>query len=227
MNNDLRVWMHLCEFEQGTSDHIRPFKVGDWVYSDIAKDTGHIRQHHIDDALDYYTVRWSDDSETNDVPQGTLQAAGTPTSPKPPAAAKSPAPTPPQHAHVSNVIKGRKAIIVFPTASIFIAAKLIAKHNVGALMVLNGRSLAGILSERDIVSKVIARGLNVESTLVSQIMTAHPVTISSGDLLTKALKLMNDGGFRHLPIVNGGDVVGLLSLRDAMLPALWGSEGTV
>lgn len=212
---NLRRWITLCEGTQ-------LFKVGDWVYSDIARDTGRVKQRDLDDDTDiyFYSVQWDDGTVTQDIPEMTLRRTATPPAEHavtPPT--KKPR-TPPPHLRVENVIKGRNAITIDPAASIAEAAQQIARYNVGVLPVVSDGGLVGIISERDIISKVVAIGGDVHTISVAEAMTRHPVTVGGGDLLSDALSKMNTGNFRHLPITSAGRVLGVLSLRDAIAP-LW------
>jgi CBS domain-containing protein len=92
------------------------------------------------------------------------------------------------------------------------AAQRMAERRVGAALVLDGERLTGILTERDVL-KAVAAG-NVERALVSGWMTHAPETIEPGDTTEHAAVLMIHGGFRHLPVVDGGRPVGMLSIRD-------------
>jgi CBS domain-containing protein len=92
------------------------------------------------------------------------------------------------------------------------AAKLMSERHIGAVLVLDGSRLDGILSERDVLRAVAAQ--RVEGSLVREWMTAQPETIEPSDSTTHAAILMTHGGFRHLPVVDGGTVVGMLSIRD-------------
>jgi CBS domain-containing protein len=98
------------------------------------------------------------------------------------------------------------------------AAKRMAERGVGAVVVLAGDRLAGILTERDIL-KAVATGLEPDAR-VSDWMTRHPETIESDDTTDHAAALMIHGGFRHLPVVDGGEIKGILSIRDLMRVAL-------
>jgi CBS domain-containing protein len=98
------------------------------------------------------------------------------------------------------------------------AAKRMAERGVGAVVVLAGNRLAGILTERDIL-KAVATGFEPDSR-ISEWMTRHPETIESEDSTDHAAALMIHGGFRHLPVVDGGEVKGILSIRDLMRVAL-------
>lgn len=98
------------------------------------------------------------------------------------------------------------------------AAARMAERRVGAALVLDGGRLAGILTERDVLRAVAAGG--VESAVVSGWMTQGPETIEPDDTTEHAAVLMIHGGFRHLPVVDGGRPVGILSIRDLVRIAL-------
>ena len=103
------------------------------------------------------------------------------------------------------------------SASIAEVAQRMVERNVGAVLVLDGGRLAGILTERDVL-RAVARGLG-ETTRVADCMTAHPETITPDDTTEHAAVLMLHGGFRHLPVVEGDEVVGVISIRD-LVPLL-------
>ena len=98
------------------------------------------------------------------------------------------------------------------------AAKRMAERVVGAVVVLEGERLTGILTERDIL-KAVATGFEPDSR-VSDWMTRNPETIESDDTTDHAAALMIHGGFRHLPVVDAGEIKGILSIRDLMRVAL-------
>jgi len=91
-------------------------------------------------------------------------------------------------------------------------AQRMAERNVGAVLVMEDGRLAGIMTERDLM-RAVARGLGA-STVVSECMTADPDTIAPDDTIEHAAVLMIHGGYRHLPVVDGDEVVGVLSIRD-------------
>jgi CBS domain-containing protein len=103
------------------------------------------------------------------------------------------------------------------SVSIMEVAQRMVDRNVGAVLVLDGGRLAGILTERDVL-RAVARGLT-DSTRVADCMTAHTETIAPEDTTDHAAVLMLHGGFRHLPVVEGDDVVGVISIRD-LVPLL-------
>ena len=97
-------------------------------------------------------------------------------------------------------------------------AERMVDRQVGAVLVMDGDRLAGILTERDIL-RAVARGIR-DDAVVGDWMTTHPETIGPDETTEHAATLMMHGGFRHLPVVEGDDVVGILSIRDLMRIAL-------
>jgi CBS domain-containing protein len=94
------------------------------------------------------------------------------------------------------------------------AARRMVARGVGAVLVMDGERLAGILTERDVL-KAVGEG-TVEEARVADRMTRHPETVEAGETTEHAAALMIHGGFRHLPVVDGGAVVGIVSIRDLM-----------
>ena len=103
-------------------------------------------------------------------------------------------------------------LTVDPAAPVVAVAQRMADRNVGAVLVTEDGRLAGIMTERDIM-RAVARGLR-DDAVVGQCMTADPDTIAPDDTIEHAAVLMIHGGYRHLPVVDGDDVVGVLSIRD-------------
>lgn len=112
----------------------------------------------------------------------------------------------------------RDLVTVAPDELLGGAAARMAERKVGAALILDGERLIGILSERDVLRAVAAGG--VESASVSTWMTPNPETIEPDDSLDHAAVLMIHGGFRHLPVVDDGHAVGILSIRDLVRVAL-------
>ncbi len=110
--------------------------------------------------------------------------------------------------------KGRELITVVQEASVFDAIKLMADRGVGSLLVMDGGDLKGIVTERDYARKVIIKGRSSESTEVGEIMSTDLVTATSQQTVNECMTLMTDRRIRHLPIVLGDEVVGLISIGD-------------
>jgi CBS domain-containing protein len=100
------------------------------------------------------------------------------------------------------------------------AAKLMALKNVGAIMVVEDNRLVGIFTERDVVFRVVARGLDAQTTPLAEVMTREPLTVGPEKAFGYALVVMQENGFRHLPVVEDGKPVGMVSSRNAMDPEL-------
>ena len=114
----------------------------------------------------------------------------------------------------------RKVLKAPPDTLVAKAAKLMAKKNVGAIMVVEGERLVGIFTERDVVFRVVAPGLDARTTRLAEVMTPAPETVDPGKPLGYALLLMQQRGFRHLPVIEDGKIVGIVSSRSAMDPEL-------
>lgn len=116
-----------------------------------------------------------------------------------------------------DLVKDRKVYSVEATRTVLEAARFMMEHNIGALPVVRNGELAGILSERDIMNRVVAVGRTPGTTAVSEVMTANPRAVKSDETIEECLFIMREFGFRHLPIVDGKDLRGLVSLRDVLM----------
>jgi CBS domain-containing protein len=110
--------------------------------------------------------------------------------------------------------KGRAIFSVEPQASVLDAVRLMAEHHVGALLVMRGAALEGIVSERDYALKVILRGLSPADTAVRDIMSSPVLTVSLDTSVQQCMQLVTDRRVRHLPAVDGTRVVGVVSIGD-------------
>ncbi|WP_153145592.1 CBS domain-containing protein [Dechloromonas sp. H13] len=112
--------------------------------------------------------------------------------------------------------KHRPLAVVSPNDSVFHALTLMAQHNVGALMVLDGEQLVGIFSERDYARKIILHGKSSKETLVSEIMSDKVAYVTPSTTLDECMALMTEKHFRHLPVLSDedGSVVGIISIGD-------------
>ena len=121
---------------------------------------------------------------------------------------------------VRSVMQRRNILKVLPDIVVRKAAELMAKRNVGAVLVVEDARLVGILTERDIAFRVVARGLDPQTTRVADVMTSAPDTVDPDKPFGYALVRMHQGGFRHLPVIKDGAVIGIVSARNAMDPTL-------
>jgi CBS domain-containing protein len=112
--------------------------------------------------------------------------------------------------------KGSQVWSVSPDATVYEALQLMAERNVGAVLVLSGRSLAGILSERDYARQVVLKGKASRDTPVREIMTTRLVTVSPERTIEDCMALMTDRRIRHLPVTSGETLLGVLSIGDVV-----------
>ena len=116
---------------------------------------------------------------------------------------------------------------VSPDDTVFDAIKVLAEKGVGALIVMKDGKLAGILSERDYTRKVALLGKNSKETYVRDIMTANVMVISPKTRTLECMAIMSEKNIRHLPVVDGDKVVGMLSIRDLMNDIIKDHEFTI
>ena len=121
---------------------------------------------------------------------------------------------------IRDVIKARKAVTTSSHTTIADATRLMREHHIGALMIVDEGHLVGVFTERDVVYRVIAADKDPKTTRVATAMTKKPQTIGADRPLGHALHLMYEGGFRHVPVVDKGHPVGMVSARDALGPDL-------
>lgn len=116
-----------------------------------------------------------------------------------------------------QVVTGQTLVSALPDTTVRAAAVAMASQSVGAIMVVNesGR-LIGLFTERDVLNRVVARGLDPDQTLLAAVMTDKLQTASPDKPLAHALHLMFEGGFRHVPVVEDGRPVGMVSARNAL-----------
>lgn len=116
---------------------------------------------------------------------------------------------------IPDVVSGEQELFCMePHLSGGHAARAMAERRVAAALVMDGDQLLGILTERDLVFRVMAKGLDPEKTPIKDIMTPKPITVSSSDHASVALERMRKGHFRHLPVIDDGVVKGIVSIRD-------------
>src|ERR1700758_3554586 len=116
-----------------------------------------------------------------------------------------------------ELIKDRRLYSVESNRSVVEAARYMMEHSVGAVPVLRNGDLVGILSERDIMNRVVAVGRTPGTTAVSEVMTANPRAVSADETIEECLFIMHEFGFRHLPVLDGKELKGLVSLRDVLM----------
>lgn len=119
---------------------------------------------------------------------------------------------------VLDLLKKRNSTIyqLAPSITVFEALQLLAQYEVGAMLVMDQGKLAGVVSERDYSRKVALQGRNSKTTLVADIMTRELVTVTPQTRTRACMTLMSQKKVRHLPVVDGDHVLGMISIRDIM-----------
>lgn len=110
--------------------------------------------------------------------------------------------------------KGFVVHSVSPSTPVIDAIRMMAEHHIGALLVMDGERLAGIVSERDYARKVVLKGRSSSATSIADIMTSEVVTVGSEDSVDHCMRVCTDLRVRHLPVVDHGRVSGVLSIGD-------------
>ena len=130
---------------------------------------------------------------------------------------------------VSELLKKRDGALwhVRPDDTVFAALQLLAQYEVGALMVMDGGRLVGVLSERDYTRKIALQGLNSKATPVSDIMTRQVLVVKPETDTRDCMALMSSRKVRHLPVVDGATVLGMISIRDILDDIIEDHEATI
>lgn len=115
---------------------------------------------------------------------------------------------------VPDLVHDQILTILHPSQTALDAARLMAERNIGAVLIAEQGKLLGICTERDITQRVVAKGKDAGLITVAEIMTPDPATVEPGDTQARALDIMRRIGSRHLPVVAGNRIVGILSIRD-------------
>ncbi len=117
---------------------------------------------------------------------------------------------------IRDIVRNQKILALSPETSVRAAARAMADRNVGSVMVVEDGKLVGIFTERDALVRVLAAGLDPATTKLSAVMVREVITIGPDRSLVNALHRMHDNGFRHMPVVDNGVPIGMVSLRDAL-----------
>ncbi|MBK1612746.1 histidine kinase [Rubrivivax gelatinosus] len=130
---------------------------------------------------------------------------------------------------VSELLKQRQDTIwhVHPDDPVYSVLELLAEHEVGALVVMDAGRLVGIVSERDYTRKVALQGRNSRETPVAEIMTREVVSIGPDASMLTCMALMSARRIRHLPVVDGGTVLGMISIRDILDEVIADQQQTI
>ena len=130
---------------------------------------------------------------------------------------------------VAELLKAKPArvVAVRPEQSVLEAVKVLASEDIGAAIVMTGDRLAGIFSERDYTRKVILKGRSSDTTRVEEIMTPNVVCVSPRTKARECMQLMTEKGIRHLPVMDEGRVIGMVSIRDIVSDIIADQDFTI
>ncbi|ODU43361.1 CBS domain-containing protein [uncultured Aquimonas sp.] len=119
---------------------------------------------------------------------------------------------------IRQILEGKTAQVVCVTEQtpVLEVIRLMAEHAIGSVLVMRGDALVGIATERDYARKVILKGRSSQDTPVADIMSSPVITVSPGEDIRRCMQIVTEKRIRHLPVVEGGDVVGLISIGDLL-----------
>jgi CBS domain-containing protein len=123
--------------------------------------------------------------------------------------------------------KGSAVWSIAPNAMVYDAIQLMADKNVGALPVVDNGQLIGMISERDYTRKVILKGKSSKETPVKDIMTEELVTVKAGDTVSECMRVMTDKRIRHLPVMDGSEMIGIVSIGDLVRRIISAQTATI
>ncbi|AOC94097.1 MULTISPECIES: CBS domain-containing protein [Flavobacterium] len=112
--------------------------------------------------------------------------------------------------------KGRNVYSIFSNLTVYDALKVMGEKNIGAILVMDDNVLKGILSERDYARKIVLKDKSSKETFVHEIMESHVFTVKLSDNLEDCMELMSEKRIRHLPVLEDGNVVGVISISDVV-----------
>jgi CBS domain-containing protein len=124
-------------------------------------------------------------------------------------------------------VKGSHIYSVTGDLTVYDAIKVMGEKNIGAIVVMEGEKLQGILSERDYARKIVLRGKSSHTTLVKEIMTGEVITITPEDNIEKCMEVMSHKHIRHLPVMDGNRVAGMISIGDVVNAIIESQKETI
>lgn len=117
---------------------------------------------------------------------------------------------------VRQLIEGRSVFSTSPDANVLDVARTMTEKNIGAMPVIEDSRLVGIFSERDLMTRVVSRELSPSTTRISDVMSGDVASVTPDENLVECIDRMQKNGYRHLPVMEGDDVIGMISLRDLL-----------
>jgi CBS domain-containing protein len=124
-------------------------------------------------------------------------------------------------------VKPSRVVSVRPEQTVLEAIKVLAQENIGAAIVMNGERIAGILSERDYTRKIVLKGRASDTTRVEEIMTPQVIVVTPRTKTRECMALMSERNIRHLPVVDEGRVLGMISIRDIVSDIIADQDFTI
>jgi CBS domain-containing protein len=124
-------------------------------------------------------------------------------------------------------VKPARVVSVTPEQSVLDAIKVLATEDIGAAIVMSGGRLAGIFSERDYTRKIVLKGRSSDATRVEEVMTANVIVVSPRTRTRECMQLMSEKNIRHLPVVDDGRVIGMVSIRDIVSDIIADQDFTI
>jgi len=124
-------------------------------------------------------------------------------------------------------IKGRNILSISPNDSVYSAVERMSENNIGALLVIDNGRLVGILSERDYARKVILKGKSSKNTLIREIMTPDVLCVSPETTVEECMALLTEKRVRHLPVMDGGKLMGIVSIGDLVKQIISDKDFTI
>ena len=121
---------------------------------------------------------------------------------------------------IGRLMAREKMVTASPQVTVFQAARLMVENGIGAILVIDEGALVGIFTERDAVFRVLAQGRDAHTVPIGDVMTPKPMTVPPDATFGRAMLLMHEHHFRHLPVVENGTAIGIVSARDALDPEL-------
>ncbi len=115
---------------------------------------------------------------------------------------------------VPDLVSNQTLASLPPSATVRDASRVMTERHIGAVLVAVDGRLQGIFTERDVLARVVAAGLDPDDTVLGGVMTPNPDTVAPNDTALEALRKMSERGYRHLPVIDGERVVGIVSIRD-------------
>ncbi len=130
---------------------------------------------------------------------------------------------------VKNIL-GTKPSVIFsvdPNTTVYAAIELMCEKNIGGLLILENSQLVGIFTERDYARKIILKGKSSKEAKISEVMTHNPFTVSSESSIEECMEMMSDKRIRHLPVVDQGKLVGMISIGDVVKQIIQEQKGII